>query len=62
LAAEKRYFVQFFSHNHGEARTLIAETTVLATSEGDALTRARANLQQRIPEVATCKYFSIQTA
>jgi len=53
--------VQFFSHKEGEARRLIAETVVLAGSEGEALARARSELQRSYPEVATCRYFSVET-
>jgi len=40
---------------------MIAETVVVATSESEALARGRSELQRSYPEVATCRYFSVET-
>ena len=57
----RSYQVQFFAHENGDKRRLIAQTVVLAASDSEALAQARSQLQRSHPEVATCKYFSVET-
>lgn len=59
--ATQSYLVQFFAYEGGDKRRLIAQAVVHAASEGEALAQARNKLQHSYPEVATCKYFTVET-